>query len=100
MENSGAQNSDGKTKRRPRVGVVGSGFAGFTCIRELEKRLAPGDAEWAPISPSECMLYSPLLPEVAAGAMDPRHVVVPIYGALKLARVVLGYATGVDLDAR
>ena len=43
MENSAAQNSDGKTKGWPRVVVVGSGFAGFTCIRELEKRLAEID---------------------------------------------------------
>jgi hypothetical protein len=100
MENSSAQNSDGKTKRRPRVGVVGSGFAGFTCMRELEKWVAPEDAELAPVSASDYMPYSPLLPEVAAGAMGARHVVVPMYGALKRARLVLGYATGVDSDAR
>ena len=100
MENNGAQKSDGKTKGRPRVVVVGSGFAGFTCIRELEKRLAPEDAELVLVSPTDYMLYSPLLPEVAAGAMDPRHVVVPLHGALKRARVVLGYATGVDLGGR
>ena len=100
MESGGAQKSDGKTKGRPRVVVVGSGFAGFTCIRELEKRLTPGDAELVLVSPTDYMLYSPLLPEVAAGAMDPRHVVVPLHGALKRARVVLGYATGVDLGGR
>src|SRR5918998_1041642 len=100
MESNGAQKSDGKTKGRPRVVVVGSGFAGFTCIREWEKRLAPEDAELVLVSPTDYMLYSPPLPEVAAGGMPPRHVVVPLHGALKRARVVLGYATGVDLGAR
>jgi NADH:ubiquinone reductase (H+-translocating) len=99
MENGGAANMGSGPKHRPRVVVVGSGFAGFTCIRELEKRLGPEDAELILVSPTDYMLYSPLLPEVAAGAMDPRHIVVPLHGALKRARVVLGYATGVDLDA-
>jgi NADH:ubiquinone reductase (H+-translocating) len=99
MENGGAANVGSGPKHRPRVVVVGSGFAGFTCIRELEKRLGPEDAELILVSPTDYMLYSPLLPEVAAGAMDPRHIVVPLHGALKRARVVLGYATGVDLDA-
>ena len=35
------------------------------------------------MSPTEYMLYSPLLPEVAAGVMDPRHSVVPLHGPLK-----------------
>src|SRR5215212_2439748 len=100
MENGGAANVGSGPKHRPRVVVVGSGFAGFTCIRELEKRLGPEDAELILVSPTDYLLYSPLLPEVAAGAMDPRHVVVPLHGALKRARVVLGYATGVDLDMR
>src|SRR5215213_2459906 len=100
MENGGAANVGSGPKHRPRVVVVGSGFAGFTCIRELEKRLGPEDAELILVSPTDYLLYSPLLPEVAAGAMDPRHIVVPLHGALKRARVVLGYATGVDLDMR
>ncbi len=56
MENSGAQNSDGKIMRRPRVGVVGSGFAGFTCIRELGKRLPPEHAELVLASPTDTRL--------------------------------------------
>ena len=42
MENNGLPVSGGG---RRRVLVVGGGFAGFTCARELEKRLGPDDAE-------------------------------------------------------
>jgi NADH:ubiquinone reductase (H+-translocating) len=52
------------------------------------------------VSPTDYLLYSPLLPEVAAGAMDPRHITVPLHGRLKRTRVVLGYAVGVSLEAR
>jgi len=99
MEN-GRTNSGNRPRGRPRVVVVGSGFAGFTCVSGLERRLGPEDAELVLVSPTDYLLYSPLLPEVASGAMDPRHVVVPLHGALKRATVVLGYATDVNLDAR
>src|SRR5919107_1813264 len=97
MENNGLSVNGGG---RRRVLIVGAGFAGFTCARELEKRLGPDDAELVLVSPSDYLLYSPLLPEVAAGTMDPRHIAVPLHGRLKRTRVVLGYAVGADLEAQ
>ena len=41
MEN-GSTNSGGRSKGRPRIVVVGSGFAGFTCA--LGGRNSAGDA--------------------------------------------------------
>ena len=76
MEN-GKANSGSNPKGRPRVVVVGSGFAGLTCARELERRLRPEDAELVLASPTDYLLYSPLLPEVATGVIDPRHIAVP-----------------------
>ena len=70
MEN-GKANSGSNPKGRPRVVVVGSGFAGFTCARELERRLRTEDAELIPASPWDYLLYGPLLPEVATGASAP-----------------------------
>jgi NADH:ubiquinone reductase (H+-translocating) len=85
---------------RRRVLIVGAGFAGFVCARELEKRLEPDDAELLLVSPTDYLLYSPLLPEVAAGTMDPRHIAVPLHGRLKRTRVIPGYAVRADLEAR
>ena len=93
-------NSGSNPKGRPRIVVVGSGFAGLTCPRELERRLGREGAELTLVSPIDYLLYSPLLPEVAAGAMGLRHIVVPLHGALKRTRVILGHVTGVDLEAR
>ena len=97
MENNGLSVNGGG---RRRVLIVGAGFACFTCARELEKRLGPDDAELVLVSPTDYLLYSPLLPEVAAGTMDPRHIAVPLHGRLKRTRVVLGYAVGTDLEAQ
>lgn len=73
MEN-GKANSGRNPKGRPRVVVVGSSFAGFTCARKLERELGPEDAELVLASPRDYLLYSPLLPEVATGLIDPRHI--------------------------
>src|SRR3954454_18640618 len=97
MEDSGLSDNGGG---KARVLIVGAGFAGFTCARELEKRLGPDDAELMLVSPTDYLLYSPLLPEVAVGVVDPRHVAVPLHEHLRRTRVVPGYATGADLEAR
>jgi NADPH-dependent 2,4-dienoyl-CoA reductase/sulfur reductase-like enzyme len=46
------------------------------------------------------MLYTPLLPEVAAGAIEPRHVVVPLRIMCPHADVVRGRAVALDESAR
>ncbi|MEU4804734.1 NAD(P)/FAD-dependent oxidoreductase [Actinosynnema sp. NPDC023587] len=85
---------------RPRVLVVGTGFAGFHCLRALEKALPPGAADLVAVNPTDYMLYVPLLPEVAGGSLDPRRVAVPLRPALPRTRLVLAHATSVDPDAR
>jgi NADH dehydrogenase len=86
-------------KGRPRVLIVGAGFAGFTYAHELEKKLGQCDAELLLVSPTDYMLYSPLLPEVVAGVMDPRHVAVPLHEQLKRTRLVTGYAVSAEVPA-
>ena len=82
---------------RPTVLVVGSGFAGFHCMRRLEKLLSPGAAELVLVSAVDYLLYSPLLPNVAAGVVEPRHIAVGLHAALERARVLLGHVVAVDL---
>lgn len=87
-------------ERRPRIVVVGTGFAGFHCLRALERRLPPDAAELCAVNPTDYMLYVPLLPEVAGGTLDPRRVAVPLRTKLKRTRTVLGDVTGIDLAGR
>lgn len=85
-------------QRPPRVVVIGAGFAGYHCLRTLERRL-PG-AELVVVNPDDYMLYVPLLPEVAGGTLDPRQVAVPLRTKLPRTRTVLGNVTGIDLTGR
>ncbi|MFC9608719.1 NAD(P)/FAD-dependent oxidoreductase [Streptomyces niveus] len=84
---------------RPRVVVVGAGFAGFEAARTL-CRSVRDKAEVVLLNPTDYFLYLPLLPQVAAGILEPRRVTVSLTGALPRVRVVLGEADHVDLARR
>ncbi|TQK42892.1 NADH dehydrogenase [Streptomyces sp. SLBN-118] len=84
---------------RSRVVVVGAGFAGFQAARALS-RTARDEAEIILLNPTDYFLYLPLLPQVAAGILEPRRVTVSLPGALPRVRLQLGEAREVDLDAR
>ncbi len=94
--NGQTESAEHSSATRPRVVVIGSGFAGFFAARRLLK----ADVDLTVLSASDGMLYAPLLPDVAVGAVDPRSVVVPLASTLPGAKLVRGHATGVDLTAR
>ncbi|MFJ3498132.1 NAD(P)/FAD-dependent oxidoreductase [Streptomyces sp. NPDC086091] len=87
-------------KERARILVVGGGYVGmYTALRlqrRLRQELARGDAEITVVTPDPYMTYQPFLPEAAAGAVSPRHVVVPLRRVLPHCRVVVGEITAVD----
>ena len=84
---------------RPRVVVVGGGFAGFHAARALSKRLRD-EAEIVLVNSTDYFLYLPLLPEVAAGVLEPRRIAVPLAASLPGVRVVLGDVDEIDLAQR
>jgi NADH dehydrogenase len=86
--------------RRPQVVVAGAGFAGYHCLRTLERLLPPDAADLVAVNPADYMLYVPLLPEVSAATLEPRRVAVPLRTRLPRTRVMLGNVGVVDVAAR
>ncbi|MFI6333861.1 NAD(P)/FAD-dependent oxidoreductase [Streptomyces sp. NPDC050535] len=84
---------------RPRIVIVGAGFAGYRTARTLA-RLARHKADITLLNATDYFLYLPLLPQVAAGILEPRRVTVSLAGTLPHVRLVLGEADRVDLEAR
>ena len=84
---------------RQRVVIAGGGFAGFHAARKLG-RLAKGSLEVVVVNPTDYFLYLPLLPEVAAGILDPRAVAAPLAAAGRRVRHVLGAVTDIDTGGR
>src|SRR6478609_3250485 len=85
---------------RPRVLVIGAGFAGVECLHRLERMLKPEEAELVVVSPHDYQLYLPLLPHVAAGVVTPQSVAVSLRRRLRRTRYVPGFALGVDTRRR
>ena len=63
---------------RPKILVLGSGFAGTECAHKLEKKLSIDDAEIRLVTPVNYQLYLPLLPQVASGVLTPQSVAVSL----------------------
>jgi NADH dehydrogenase len=84
---------------RPRIVIVGAGFAGFQVARSLSK-LSRGSADIVLVNPTDYFLYLPLLPEVATGILEPRRVSVSLAAALPGVKVLLGEVDRIDLDGR
>ncbi|WP_367319874.1 NAD(P)/FAD-dependent oxidoreductase [Streptomyces sp. HUAS ZL42] len=84
---------------RPRIVIVGAGFAGYRTARTLS-RTARHQADVTLLNPTDYFLYLPLLPQVAAGILEPRRVTVSLSGTLPHVRLVLGEADAIDLDER
>ena len=84
---------------RPRIArggtlILGGGFAGSYVARGL------GRAGATVVNPTNFMLYTPLLPEAAAGTIEPRHVLVPIRSMSPDADLLLGSAVALDPERR
>ncbi|MFJ2605641.1 NAD(P)/FAD-dependent oxidoreductase [Streptomyces sp. NPDC091279] len=86
---------------RPRILVVGAGFAGVGCLRRLERRLAVDEADVTLVTPFSYQLYMPLLPQVASGVLTPQSIAVSLRRSKKYrTRIIPGGAIGVDLKAK
>lgn len=81
------------------VVVVGGGFGGLAAARGIQQRLGSGSTKVTLISEQNFLLYTPFLPEAAAGTLEPRHVVTPLRDLLGDARLMLGSVTGIDSAA-
>jgi len=87
------------------VVVVGSGFTGFECARQLARKMRKHLKDGASvditiISPVDYMLYTPLLPDVAGGLVDARFVAIPLANALRGVQAIRGRVDEVDFDAK
>lgn len=81
--------------------MVGAGFAGVECVRRLERKLSPGEAEITLVTPFAYQLYLPLLPQVASGVLTPQSVAVSLRRSSRYrTRIIPGGAIGVDLKAK
>jgi len=76
-------NSNLKSRRRPRVVILGGGFAGLTAGRELSSK--PVDVTI--IDRRNYHLFQPLLYQVATAALEAAEIAVPIRRIFRRAKI-------------
>ena len=82
------------------VVIAGGGFGGAAAARELERLMPKQSARLVLVNDVNFLLYTPFLPEAAAGTLEPRHVVTPLRDMLKRTYLRLGAIAGHDPAAR
>jgi len=91
------------TRRPHRVLVLGGGFGGVMTVQALERQLGRRtDVEVWLVSRDNFMLFTPLLPEVCSGVLEPRHVVSPLRGMVRRPSTwcITAEVQAIDLDGQ
>lgn len=80
--------------------MVGGSYVGLHVALTLQKKVAARGTVVTSVDPRPYMPYHPLLPEVASGAIEARHVVVPHRSRLPRTESITGTVTTIDHDQR
>ncbi len=82
--------------QRPRIVIVGGGFAGANLTRLLQKRAKFADVTL--VSEESYTTFNPMLAEVVGATVFPEHVVAPLRATMRRARFVMGTVGKVDFE--
>ncbi|HET7380139.1 MAG TPA: FAD-dependent oxidoreductase [Gaiellales bacterium] len=89
------------SKTKPRIVIVGGGFAGLYAAMYLDRTLARSrEAEVVLISRENFILFTPMLHEVAAGDLHPADIVNPLRRILRHVTIVQAEVDAIDLRTR
>ena len=59
--------------------ILGGGFAGIECMKRLESYFMHDDSvEMTLVSEDNFFLFTPMLPQVASGMIETRHIITPV----------------------
>lgn len=83
------------------VVILGGGFAGIACARELERLLgADRSVQVTLVSETNALLFTPMLAEVAGSSLEPTHISTPLRTSVRRTAVLRGAVSRIDVDAR
>jgi NADH:ubiquinone reductase (H+-translocating) len=87
--------------RSKRILILGSGFAGIVILRRLQNKFKNNeDVDITLVSRDNFLLFTPMLPEVASGMIETRHIVTPIRSFCKKAIFYEASVKSIDLNSK
>jgi len=82
---------------KKRILILGGGFSGIECTRKLESYFKhDSDIELVLISEDNFLLFTPMLPQVASGMIETRHIIIPIRTICKKTTFYEGRIKNID----
>jgi len=84
-------------KNKKKIVILGSGFAAVECAKKLENEFGNDpEIELIMIGEDNFLLFTPMLPQVASGMIETRHIVFPIRTICKKTKFYEGRIKNVD----
>ncbi len=84
-------------RNKKKIVILGGGFAGVECARQLESDFGDDpDIELVMISEDNFLLFTPMLPQVASGMIETRHIVLPIRTVCEKTKFYEGRIKNID----
>ena len=83
-----------------RVVILGGGFAGVSVAKSLQRSCERFGLHVTVVSQENYSLFTPMLPEVATGSIETRHIVQPLRATLKRCAVAMGEVRAIHLERK
>lgn len=84
-----------------RILILGSGFAGIEALKSLQKAFHKDNTvEIVLVSKDNFLLFTPMLPEVATGMIETRHILTPVRSFCKKSQFFQAEVESIDLEKR
>jgi NADH dehydrogenase len=84
-------------RNKKKILILGGGFAGVESARKLESEFGNNpDIELVLVSEDNFLLFTPMLPQVASGMIETRHIVLPIRTICKKTKFYEGRIKNID----
>jgi len=84
-------------RNKKKIVILGGGFAGVECARQLESEFGDDQGiEIVMVSEDNFLLFTPMLPQVASGMIETRHIILPIRTVCKKTKFYEGRIKNMD----
>ena len=89
------------TTAEKKILILGGGYAGVNVLKRIQNYFESDvDVSISLVSDSNFFLHTPMLPEMATGTIEPRHIATPIRKFCKRARFYQAKVKDIDLNSK